>query len=251
MALAAAFLFVFNMSAVIDLGETINASEHAGTPFKVYSANLHIDNTDLSSLNREILRIEPEILLLLEVTPEHFKQIRRLMQIYPYRIEERALGELELGFVFLSKFPIRNSQVTKLSEVCNFVLEAVLEIDQKPVVFYGVHAQRPGGKHFIERKDQFFRLARRISEQSLPVIAAGDFNATPYSPIFKEVVRISGLKDSMEGFGWQPSWPTFFPPLWIPIDHVLVTPDINVRTRATGSYIGSDHYPVITELSLS
>jgi endonuclease/exonuclease/phosphatase (EEP) superfamily protein YafD len=238
------------MSAIIDLGDTIHAVGHAEKPFKVYSANLHRYNTDLSKLIQEVREIEPEILLLLEVTPEHFEQIGPLMPIYPYRVEERSVAELELGFVFLSKFPIRNSRVTKLSEVCNFVLEAMLEIDKKPVVFYGVHAQRPDLWNFIERKDQFLRLARQISGQSLPAIAAGDFNATPYSPIFKEVIRISGLKDSREGFGWQPSWPTFFPPLWIPIDHVLVTPDIQVRMRRTGAYIGSDHYPVITQLSL-
>jgi endonuclease/exonuclease/phosphatase (EEP) superfamily protein YafD len=250
LAALAGLLFLFNISAIVDFGGAIHAAEHAGIPFKIYSANLHIDNDDLSQLNKEVKKIDPDILLLLEVTPVHFKQLQSLIQTYPHHTEKRSFGGPEIGFVFLSKFPILNNHVTKLSNRCNFFLEAMIEVNQKPVVFYGVHAQRPDTRNYIERKNQFRWLSRRINEQSLPAIVAGDFNTTPYSPILRELVKITGLKDSREGFGWQPSWPTYFPPLWIPIDHVLVTPDIQVRKRTTGSYIGSDHYPVITELSL-
>jgi endonuclease/exonuclease/phosphatase (EEP) superfamily protein YafD len=85
----------------------------------------------------------------------------------------------------------------------------------------------------------------------MPVIVAGDFNATPFSPIFRKVIKISGLKDSREGFGWQPSWPTYVPLLWLPIDHILVSSEIQVHNRATGSFIGSDHYPVFADLSIN
>jgi endonuclease/exonuclease/phosphatase (EEP) superfamily protein YafD len=250
MSVLSVLLFILNISAIIDFGETIHAVDYAGTPFNVYSANLHINNKDLSKLNHELKEINPDIILLLEVTPVHFEQLQRVIQKYPYHIEKRSFGGPEIGFVFLSKLPIINNRVTKLSDGCNFFLEAVIEINQKPVMFYGVHAQRPYAQNYIERKDQIHWLARQIKEQSLPVIVAGDFNTTPYSPVFRELVKITGLKDSREGFGWLPSWPTYFPLLWIPIDHVLVTPDIKVRNRTTGPYIGSDHYPVIAELSL-
>jgi len=250
LAALAGLLFFFNISATVNFGGTIHAAEHAGIPFKIYSANLHKDNDDLTKLNSEIKGIDPDILLLLEVTPVHFNQLQSLIQIYPYHTEKRSFGGPDIGFVFLSKFPILDSSVTQLSAVCNFVLEARIEINEKPVIFYGVHARRPDLGNYIERKNQFLWLARHIKNQSLPVIVAGDFNATPYSPIFRELVDTTGLNDSREGFGWLPSWPTYFPPLWIPIDHVLLTPGIQVLKRTTGSYIGSDHYPVITELSL-
>ena len=250
LAVLAGALFIFQVIAIVDVGRSIHAAGDFGTPFKVYSANLHISNDDLSKLNLEHLATDPDILLLLEVTPVHFEQLQSVIKTYPYRKEIRSLGKFEIGFVLLSKFPMLINSVTKLSERCNFVLEAMIDINKEPVMFYAVHAQRPGLGNHSERKNQFHWLARQIKEQSLPVIVAGDFNATPYSPIFRELVKITGLKDSREGFGWQPSWPTYFPPLWIPIDHVLVTPDIQVRKRKTGSYIGSDHYPVIVELSI-
>lgn len=251
LAVLAASLSFFNISTVIDFDKPLHAAGQVKSGFKVYSANLHIDNKDLEKLKKEVNEIGPEMVLLLEVTPEHLVQLRPLINNYPHYIENIFKGERDIGFVFLSKFPILENHITRLSDVCNFVLETRLEINQQPVKFYGVHAQRPDVHNLGERKEQFIRLAQQLREQTLPVIVAGDFNATPYSPMFREVVKISGLKDSREGFGWQPSWPTFFPLLWIPIDHVLVTPDVQVLMRRTGSYIGSDHYPVITKLSLT
>lgn len=252
LAVLAGFLCALNIGAIaaIDVGETIHAARYAQTPVNVFSANLHLHNEDLSKLKKELQVIDPDILLLLEVTPVHFKQLQSVIQAYPYHVEKGSFGGPEIGFVFLSKMPVLNNHVTQLSQVCNFILEATIEINQKPVIFYGVHSQRPDSRNYLERKNQLLQLARHIKEQSLPVIVAGDFNTTPYSPIFRAFINITGLTDSREGFGWQPSWPTYFPPLWIPIDHVLVTPDIQVRKRTTGSFIGSDHYPVIAELNL-
>ncbi len=250
MAVLAILLFILNASILVDLGRSVHAAGQAETTFKIYSANIHKLNNDLSKLNHELHVVDPEIILLLEVTPEHVEQIRSVIQTYPYRIENTSIGDSGIGVVFLSKFPVRNYHVSKLAERGNLLLEATLEINQKSVIFYGVHAQRPGLRNFNERKSQFFLLARKINEHSLPVIVAGDLNSTPYSPIFRQLLKLSGLRDSREGFGWQPSWPTNFPPLWLPIDHILVSPEIQVYRRTTGSYFGSDHYPVFAELSI-
>ena len=247
-AILAGLLFLFNMSAIIDFQDSIYAAGRAETSFKVYSANIQKQNVELSKLRLEIQEINPQIVLLLEVLPSQRSLLRPLVQAYPYSISN--ISKNVLGFVFLSKFPIQAHNFTKLSRHGNSLLEAKLEINQTSVMFYGLHAQRPRFGNFKERRDRFLLLARQIKEHALPAIIAGDFNATPYSPIFREVREIAGLKDAREGFGWQPSWPTSFPLLWIPIDHILITPDIQVRARTTGSYISSDHYPVIAELSL-
>jgi endonuclease/exonuclease/phosphatase (EEP) superfamily protein YafD len=248
LAVLAGILFIFNMLAIIDLQKSIEAAENADTIFTVYSVNINKNNGDLANLKREILEIDPEIVLLLEVTPSHEELLRSLKEKYSYRIQNVFKGAL--GFVFLSQFPIQNYHITELSDYGNSLLEAALKINTRSVLFYGIHARRPDRGDFNERKMQFVNPARRINEKAMPAIVAGDFNATPYSQVFRDFVRISGLKDSREGFGWQPSWPTYFPPLWIPIDHILVTPDITIHNRTTGSYIGSDHYPVIANLSL-
>ena len=183
----------------------------------------------------------------MEVSPINMEQLRPLMTKYPYHAENVSEGTL--GIVFLSRFPVYDHHIKRLSPFGNSIIEARMEIHHTPVMFYGMHAQRPDLSDFNERKRQFFGPAGKIRKQSLPAIVAGDFNMTPYSPVFRKFAGIAGLKDSRDGFGWQPSWPTFFPPLWIPIDHVLVSPDIQVLMRRTGSYIGSDHYPVVAQFT--
>ncbi len=247
-AILSGILFLFNISAVIEIDESIHAAVKAETTFKVYSANIYKDNWDFSALTLDIQKINPEIVSLLEVSIDQFELLQPLKQSYPYSFQ--TISKDVLGVVLLSKFPLNDYKVTRLSEYGNLLMEARVTINQKSVKFYGFHAQRPRFGNFKKRSSQFLRLARQINEESLPVIVAGDFNATPFSPLFRELLSITKLIDTKEGFGWQPSWPTFFPPLWIPIDHVLVTPDIQIHMRNTGSYIGSDHYPVITELSL-
>lgn len=251
MALLAGLLFIFNADVLIDTGRSAQAAIQADTTFKIYSANIYQSNNDLSGLSDVLQETAPEIVVLLEVRPEHVEQIRPAIQRYPYRIVNTSFAAYGTGIVFLSKFPILNHHLTKLSEHGNGIIEAALEINKKPIMFYGIHAQRPGLDNFNERKSQFLMIARKINEQTLPVIAAGDLNSTPLTPMFQKLLKISGLRDSRAGFGWQPSWPTNFPLFWIPIDHILVSPEVHVHKRFTGSSIGSDHYPVLAELSIN
>jgi endonuclease/exonuclease/phosphatase (EEP) superfamily protein YafD len=162
------------------------------------------------------------------------------------------MGINGLGLILLSKFPILNHKITELSEFGNAFVEAELIIREERVLFYGAHFPRPGYRHGYQgRSMQFLKLAHQIRRKSMPSMIAGDFNATPFSPVFQKFLLVSGLKDTRKGFGWQPTWPVYFPGLWIPIDHILVSPEIRVIGRSTGSHIGSDHYPVIAELSMA
>ena len=62
--------------------------------------------------------------------------------------------------------------------------------------------------------------------------------------------RLGVLLPSRLGFGVQATWPSVYriPPMMIPIDHCLVSPDVRVVGRRVGPHIGSDHLPVIVEL---
>ena len=60
----------------------------------------------------------------------------------------------------------------------------------------------------------------------------------------------SGLHDCARGFGLARSWPAQFAPLGIRIDHCLVSREWESVRVDIGRALGSDHLPVIAELSL-
>jgi endonuclease/exonuclease/phosphatase (EEP) superfamily protein YafD len=250
LAVAAGLICAINISPIINAGSISHAAKLKEEKFSIYSANIQKRNKDFSRLKKELNKIDPDIILLIEVTPDHFDKLRFLTEKYPHYVRFSPVGTCEIGVMLFSKFPVLSFEKQQLSKYGNVLLKTVLKVNNKKILFYGIHARNPGFiKDFQIRKEQFLMLARDIREKSLPAIVAGDFNATPYSPIFRKLLEEAKLKDTRDGFGWLPSWPSRFPPLWIPIDHILVSHEFDVLNRKIGSFIGSDHYPVYAELS--
>lgn len=245
-------LFLVNFSPLLKADQNVHAHVEYEKTFKVYSANINRGNKNVSFLIKDIVRVNPDIVFLMEVQTEQIEQLAHLIKSYNYKIIDSRITNSGTGVLFLSNFPVINYNLINLSDHGNAFLETQLFVNQKRVLFYGVHIPRLHLKRtFSVRQKMILRVAEIISVKRSPVIVAGDFNATPFSPVFRKFLKISGLKDSRNGFGWQPTWPSFFPFLWIPIDHILVSPDVKVQHRETGYFIWSDHFPVIAELSLS
>ena len=78
----------------------------------------------------------------------------------------------------------------------------------------------------------------------------GDFNTTPWSPIFTELVDRRDWHDSRWGHGNQATWPAWIGGFGIPIDHALCTPGIKVLSRSTFDIPGSDHRGVALEIQV-
>jgi vancomycin resistance protein VanJ len=88
-------------------------------------------------------------------------------------------------------------------------------------------------------------LNHLASQQSKPVIIAGDLNATLWSPSLTPLMR--SRWQWPEGSGITYTWPTFAPPFAIQIDHILTKGAKAGRYKVLPS-IGSDHLPVRADL---
>ena len=86
-----------------------------------------------------------------------------------------------------------------------------------------MHLSAPASPRRAAARNQELReLAARSAAVDGPLVVAGDFNITPYSPYFVDWLAASGLTDSRRGRTLSVSWPTTLPWLGIPIDHVAV-----------------------------
>lgn len=99
-----------------------------------------------------------------------------------------------------------------------------------------------------QRARQFAALKALTANANLPLAVVGDFNATPWSPDFREWIDANSLHNGIGGHGLTYTWPTIAPILWIPIDACVVNNRLAVVAQRRGDRIGSDHYPVVTTL---
>jgi endonuclease/exonuclease/phosphatase (EEP) superfamily protein YafD len=111
------------------------------------------------------------------------------------------------------------------------------------------HPPVPFSPHFANVYQAYIRTLGQLRKQMQgPVVLIGDLNTTPWSAHYRQLLMATQLHDARTGFGIRPTWPTYFPVFFIPIDHVYVSPDLIPITLETGNYNGSDHLPIYTEL---
>ncbi|RKX36762.1 MAG: endonuclease/exonuclease/phosphatase family protein, partial [Verrucomicrobia bacterium] len=188
-------------------------------------------------------------LLLEEVTPKWANELAALDSDYPHRIAEPQEGCF--GIMLLSKVPLEHGKVVEIGTAGVPSILAEAHFPQGVVSIIGTHPLPPiGAEYSNHRNMQLIDLPYIVMKQKYPVLLIGDLNTSPFSYWFRRVVSESGLKNSMKGFGFQPTWPRNNRLLRIPLDHVLHSPEITIHNRMVGGNVGSDHFPVIVDFSV-
>ncbi|MBA2481253.1 MAG: endonuclease/exonuclease/phosphatase family protein [Planctomycetes bacterium] len=208
---------------------------------RILFLNVEKRNADHAAVLRLVDEVDPDVACFVEVDPVWMRALLPLMARYP-DVCTRTRGDA-FGVAAFSRLPCTSEIVFLGGELPS----TLMRLDGLTIV--GTHPVPPmSADHFRWRNDQLRELARFAAAQGGPTIIGGDFNCTPWSPMFTDLLRDGLLHDSRRGFGNQASWPSFFPPLWIPIDHCVHSAGIAVDRRAIGRRVGSDHHPVIVDI---
>jgi endonuclease/exonuclease/phosphatase (EEP) superfamily protein YafD len=184
-----------------------------------------------------------------------------ILNAYPYRVTARG------NMALYSKLPLSHTRITftdparQVANQANII--AHFTLNRQPVTILVAHPAspiRPSHLTWLQESFHTWEAERRRLGSNLIIV--GDLNTTPWSVEFQDLIHSTGLRDSQLGFGLQTSWPVLLPilgvrehPNWltslfrIPIDHVLVSPNIDVLSRQTGPFVGSDPLPVIIQLT--
>lgn len=104
-------------------------------------------------------------------------------------------------------------------------------------------------KAFLKREFQAQTLSDQIKSSPYPVIVCGDFNDTPNSYAYFKIRN--GLQDAFlqKGFGLGRTYAGIAPTLRI--DYIFVSPGIRVHSFERIKEDLSDHYPIISRVSLN
>ncbi len=222
-----------------------------GVKLRVMTLNLHQQQADLAALRHLIRRERPDMVLMTEFVTAPSQFLRDLDDILPYRTGSPQSGLFRV--LLLSRLPVAAAKIHKPS--LNFlpVLEARLCAGKSDCfTLLGLHAARPGPAGPTGWRDAMLKfVARRAAAAGDGrVMVMGDLNATPWSRAMTDLMEGGGLRDAAIGSPFRSTWTSRFPLLGLPLDQVLVGRGMGIVSRRVAEDIGSDHFPVIADLTL-
>jgi endonuclease/exonuclease/phosphatase (EEP) superfamily protein YafD len=218
------------------------------TVYRALALNVHYHNHAHDELLAFVAETDPDIIVLSEVTPAWQDALQPLMTEYPYF---HSVGFKGNNRIIYSRLPFAGDGLGRVEDEERPSVVATLDLGETEMTIVGVHLRPPlSAGRTSQRNRQLDNLADFTRAETGPMMLTGDFNITPWSPVFRDFLEQAGLKDARMGYGLAPTWPTHWPVGGIPIDHTLVSPGITIHNFQRGPNVGSDHYPIIVDFSL-
>jgi len=251
-ALVAASFALVNLSAILPLYLPRPRASQAGSrrTFRALLANVCFSNRSYEAVRRFIDDVNPDLVLLEEIDDVWLAALKELAEAYPYSkaVEHRG----GFGIALFSRLPFERLDVERFGKLPIPSLVGQFVLDGQRVTVIGTHPWSPISPTYTRLRNQHLEGLASFAAalQPAPLLILGDLNATSWTPVFQDVLRIANLRDSRVGFGVQSTWPVGMPLARIPIDHCLVSDQIVVHRRWIGPSVGSDHAPLVVECSI-
>jgi endonuclease/exonuclease/phosphatase (EEP) superfamily protein YafD len=218
----------------------------AAAPLKVLSINVSYRPFSARRLLEIIREAAPDVLVVQELTPHAETVLAALDNEFPYNRKFPANGPYGIGL--WSRHELESGATIAIGR--RPAIEARVRGPSSTFTVVGVHLSAPVTRRRAAARNQELRaLAAHTAAIDGPLIVAGDFNATPYSPYFVEWLEATGFTDSRRGRTLSVSWPTLLPIAGIPIDHIAVNDDFQILSHRRMPDFESDHYGVLVELA--
>ncbi|MEG4530257.1 endonuclease/exonuclease/phosphatase family protein [Microcoleus sp. D2_18a_D3] len=246
--LVSAFCIIINLAEILPwyFPAPAVAGATPGHNLRILHSNVLRANRRYSEVISLVKAEQPDLAVFVEVNSTWAKQLSVLSEIFPYSSTQQESERF--GSAIYSKLPLENSSVKAFSNQRKS-LAADVKFQGKIITLILAHPTVPiKQESFINRNKQLAAIGEYAAQVKNPLIVVGDLNTTMWSPFYKNMVKTGNLRNARSGFGILPTWPTFMPLAYIPIDHFLVSKEIGVLKIRTGRNVGSDHLPLITDL---
>ncbi|HEX2505125.1 MAG TPA: endonuclease/exonuclease/phosphatase family protein, partial [Gaiellaceae bacterium] len=238
-------LAVTNLAVVAPLGDA--EPPEAGPPeLTVLVLNLSAGNDDYGAVADLVRRRRPDLFAVAELTPAWARELEGVLE--PYESRLLAPRQTPWGLGLYSRRPL-SAAATLLPAGSKYpVLAATIAGRTRPIRLVLLHPQVSSSTSVAARHELFFDVAAASVRDAGSRMILGDLNTAPWSDEYDELLGAAAVEDTRAGYGLQTSWPSFLPTiLRLPIDHVLVSPDLAASDREVGPEVGSDHLPVWVE----
>jgi len=220
-------------------------------PIRLMTANLLAGRADLTHLTEILERLEPDILVTQELGHDAAEMISARFPHHDLRPSDDARGRgiaSSLGADFGEvPLPWRPGLWAQANVGSRPFLVANIHM-RNPIVFPWWRSVRIRGQQL----EALFAWADESAEGGVPFVLAGDMNASPAWPVYKELAGrwddlVAGHaeesgEETTPTWAWRPRWPRL-----LRIDHVF-----GIGARVVSTLVepmrGSDHAAVVVDL---
>jgi vancomycin resistance protein VanJ len=239
----------------------------ASGSFRVLSFNTgaNAGGGSLAPLLRTLRAVDADIVALQEVPPATLEQLRiELAAAYPYQ-------EGGADAASFSRFPLQRGAELQLGDSPYAGQQLSVNVRGRPVALTNVHVTRPvyrlqwrrqllpvvRGYNPESRDAQVTELVNRVRAVPGPRLLTGDFNETEWSRPYQLLAAELGDSYREAGAGFGHTYPSNF--VWgewrfslplMRIDYVFHSRELVALEARVGPDGGSDHLPVVAELTL-
>ncbi len=239
---------LLNLWAIVPLYLGRPTATDTGKPsLDLISFNVHMSNHRTAQVASYLAGRAPEVLVLLEATPEMQVALHEALPAHQMFGIARTDS---FGILFFSRLETSEQRILYLANSELPAIEAKVQVDGTSFSILALHTMPPAGAANAALRDRILDEAAAWARAHEHAIILGDFNATPWSHAFRSLLQAGHLHNSQEGFGLQTSWPSGLWPVSIAIDHAVHSETLRTMRRSLGPFLGSDHRPLHVQIGL-
>jgi endonuclease/exonuclease/phosphatase (EEP) superfamily protein YafD len=228
-----------------------SSSADEGRRIRLLISNVLMENTAHDRVLQLVRETKPDVLLAVETNDRWVRALEPLSSEYPYAVRQPQSNWF--GMVLFSRLPILECKVEFLVQDDVPSVFAVLDLAGERVVLRGLHPRPPEplrDQDSTPRDAELVLVGRWVEKQKeRPTIVAGDLNDVAWSATTQLFLRLSGLLDPRMGRGFYSTYNARNPLVRWPLDHLFHSNHFRLVELRRCKDIGSDHFPVLVELS--
>jgi endonuclease/exonuclease/phosphatase (EEP) superfamily protein YafD len=216
-------------------------------PVRVAAFNVHIANDDPSGIAAYLESQAVDVVVLEELSMANADALAPRVPGLPHRYLAERDGVW--GVVILSRWPLLSPQIAA-QDGLKFAARVDIDLGNRKLRIYGAHLHWPVMPETARiRNAQLRALGRELANCPYACVVVGDFNVTPWSSHFRDVLKQPGVHDCAAGRGLLTTWSSSLPAvLRIRIDQCLIAGAVTVADVRVGESVGSDHFATFNDL---
>lgn len=220
--------------------------------WSILVANVRRSNRRAAGLLRSVRTRRPDLVLILEADSWWEGRLAGLEEDYPYVI--RQPQDNTYGMLAFSRLELISPRVEFLVQPDVPSMHATVRLPSgQSCALHLLHPRPPspwGKDTTTDRDAELVLVGRRVRDQDLPTVVAGDLNDVAWSTTTTLFQRVSRLLDPRKGRGLYNTYNARIPFLRFPVDHVFHSEHFALERLERLPAFGSDHFPILVRLRL-